>query len=91
MKKYSVHFNSKSTTMIKLSSSYISILNKGLCRAKHVDMVKSYLLTLPLCTGVSRMDWVSCAGDINLPHTPFPPARSPPQQKFSTHEKNQVQ
>ena len=30
---------------------------------------KSYLLTLPLCTGVSRMDWVSRGGDINLPPT----------------------
>ena len=38
----------------------------------------AYLLTLPLFAGVSRMDWVSCAGDINLPHTPFPPARPPP-------------
>jgi hypothetical protein len=28
------------------------------------------------------MDWVSCAGEINLPHTPFPPARSPPNKKF---------
>ena len=28
---------------------------------------KSYLLTLPLCAGVSRMDWVSRGGDINLP------------------------
>ena len=40
----------------------------------------SYLLTLPLFAGVSRMDWVSCAGDINLPHTPFPPARYPPNK-----------
>ena len=31
---------------------------------------------------ISRMDWVSCAGDINLPHTPFPPARSPPNNKI---------
>jgi hypothetical protein len=28
----------------------------------------TYLVTLPLCTGVSRMVWVSRAGDINLPH-----------------------
>ena len=33
---------------------------------------------------MSRMDWVSCAGDINLPHTPFPPGRSPPTKKSST-------
>ena len=32
---------------------------------------------LPRKSLISRMDWVSCAGDINLPHTPFPP----PQQK----------
>ena len=32
----------------------------------------------------SRMDWVSCRGDINLPHTPFPPARYPPNKKSST-------
>jgi hypothetical protein len=31
---------------------------------------------------ISRMDWVSCAGDINLPHTPFPPTRSPPNKKL---------
>ena len=28
------------------------------------------------------MDWVSCAGDINLPHTPFPPARYPPNKNI---------
>jgi hypothetical protein len=37
--------------------------------------------SLPHKSLISRMDWVSCAGDINLPHTPFPPAWSPPQQK----------
>jgi len=37
--------------------------------------------SLPRKSLISRMDWVSCAGDINLPHTPFPPARYPPQQK----------
>jgi hypothetical protein len=31
---------------------------------------------------ISRMDWVSCAGDINLPHTPFPPAQYPPNKKI---------
>ena len=31
---------------------------------------------------IYRMDWVSCAGDINLPHTPFPPARPPPNKKI---------
>ena len=34
-----------------------------------------YLLTLTLFEGLS------CAGDINLVHTPFPPARSPPPNK----------
>ena len=29
--------------------------------------------SLPRKSLNSRMDWVSCAGDINLPHTPFPP------------------
>ena len=41
--------------------------------------------SLPRKSLISRMDWVSCTGDINLPHTPFPPTRSSPQQK------NQVQ
>ena len=27
------------------------------------------------------MAWVSRAGDINLPHTPFPPAQSHPNEK----------
>jgi hypothetical protein len=31
---------------------------------------------------ISRMDWFSCAGDINLPHTPFPPARFPLNKKI---------
>ena len=29
--------------------------------------------SLPRKSLISRMDWVSCTGDINLPHTPFPP------------------
>jgi hypothetical protein len=37
---------------------------------------------LPRKSLISRMEWVSCAGDINLPHTPFPPARSPPNKKI---------
>ena len=37
--------------------------------------------SLPRKSLISRMDWVSCAGDINLPHTPFPPARYPPNKK----------
>ena len=37
---------------------------------------------LPRKSLISRMDWVSCAGDINLPHTPFPPARYPPNKKI---------
>jgi hypothetical protein len=39
---------------------------------------------LPRKSLISRMDWVSCAGDINLPHTPFPPARYPPTKKSRT-------
>ena len=38
-----------------------------------VRLFLAYLLTLPRKSLISRMDWVSCAGDINLPHTPFPP------------------
>ena len=38
--------------------------------------------SLPRKSLISRMDWVSCAGDINLPHTPFPPARYPPNKKI---------
>ena len=40
--------------------------------------------SLPRKSLISRMDWVSCAGDINLPHTPFTPARYPPNKKSST-------
>jgi hypothetical protein len=43
--------------------------------------------SLPRKSLISRMDWVSCAGDINLPHTPFPPARYPPTKKSSTINK----
>ena len=32
------------------------------------------------------MDWVSRVGDINLPHTPFPPAQSPPNKKFVSYK-----
>ena len=38
--------------------------------------------SLPRKSLISRMDWVSHAGDINLPHTPFPPVRSPPNKKI---------
>jgi hypothetical protein len=38
--------------------------------------------SLPRKSLISRMDWVSCAGDINLPHTPFPPAQFPPNKKI---------
>jgi hypothetical protein len=38
--------------------------------------------SLPRKSLISRMDWVSCAGDINLPHTPFPPAWYPPNKKI---------
>ena len=38
--------------------------------------------SLPRKSLISRLDWVSCAGDINLPHTPFPPARPPPNIKI---------
>ena len=41
--------------------------------------------SLPRKSLISRMDWVSCAGDINLPHTPFSSRTTSPQQK------NQVQ
>jgi hypothetical protein len=40
--------------------------------------------SLPRKSLISRMDWVSCMGDINLPDTPFPPARSPPTKKLFT-------
>jgi hypothetical protein len=40
--------------------------------------------SLPHKSLISRIDWVSCAGDINLLHTPFPPARPPPTKKSST-------
>jgi hypothetical protein len=36
----------------------------------------------PLRGSLPRKSLVSCAGDINLPHTPFPPARSPPNKRF---------
>ena len=38
--------------------------------------------SLPRKSLISHVDWVSCAGDINLPHTPFPPARSPLNKKI---------
>jgi hypothetical protein len=38
--------------------------------------------SLPHKSLISRMDWVSCAGDLNLPHTPFPPARFPPNKNI---------
>ena len=38
--------------------------------------------SLPRKSLISRMDWVSCAGEINLPHTPFPPTRYPPNKKI---------
>jgi hypothetical protein len=38
--------------------------------------------SLPRKSLISPIDWVSCTGDINLPHTPFPPARSPPNKKI---------
>ena len=38
--------------------------------------------SLPHKSLISRMDWVSCAGDINLPHTLFPLALSPPNKKI---------
>jgi hypothetical protein len=38
--------------------------------------------SLPRKSLISRLDWVSCAGDINLPHTPFPPPRSPPNKNI---------
>ena len=38
--------------------------------------------SLPRKSLISRMDWVACTGDNNLLHTPFPPARSPPNKKI---------
>ena len=38
--------------------------------------------SLPRKSLISRLDWVSCAGDINLPHTPFPP----PNKKIKYNE-----
>ena len=38
--------------------------------------------SLPCKSLISRMNWVSHAGDIYLQHTPFPPARSPPNKNF---------
>ena len=56
-----------------------------------IFQIYPYLLTLPLFCGnlpckslISRMDWVSCAGDINLPHTLFLPHDIPPTKKSST-------
>jgi len=40
--------------------------------------------TLPRKSLISRMEWVSRVGDINLPQTPLPPARSPPTKKLFT-------
>ena len=42
--------------------------------------------SLPRKSLISRMDWVSCMGDINLPHTPFPPAESPPNKKIKYNQ-----
>jgi hypothetical protein len=42
--------------------------------------------SLPRKSLISRMDWVSCAGDINLPHTPFPPVRYPPNKKIKNNK-----
>jgi hypothetical protein len=36
----------------------------------------------PFCGSLPRKSLISCAGDINLPHTPFPPAWSPPNKKI---------
>jgi hypothetical protein len=38
--------------------------------------------SLPRKSLISRMDWVSCAEDINLPHKSFPPARPLPNKKI---------
>jgi hypothetical protein len=54
-------------------------------RKKLISLESAYLLTLPLCTGVSCVRALSPAwtgSDINLPHTPFPPAWSPLNKKF---------
>ena len=36
----------------------------------------------PLCGSLSCKSLISCVGDVNLPHTPFPPARSTPNKHF---------
>jgi hypothetical protein len=40
--------------------------------------------SLPRKGLISRMDWVSCTGDINLPHTPFLPHDLPPTKNLFT-------
>jgi hypothetical protein len=67
--------------IIKLMNTYgMNALNEKIVMFCNTYMYNPPPLhgSLPRKSLISRMDWVSCAGDINLPHTPFPPARSPP-------------
>jgi hypothetical protein len=87
--KDSLSYSYKSIYSINVSSFYFQCKNFDNVFFTEAEYSGSYLLTLPLFTGVSprkslisRMDWVSCAGDINLPHTPFPPARYPTNKKI---------
>ena len=68
---------------------YSTVYETYIRYSKLIFPFKSYLLTLHLAREslphknlISRMDWVSSAGDINLPHIPFLPARSPPNKKL---------
>ena len=67
-----------------LKSEYKNIQHK-LWRAFKTDIPVNpppFRGSLPRKNLISRMDWVSCAGDINLSHTSFPPARYPPNKKI---------
>ena len=76
------HFEVK-VTPIKHIFRFVTI--KKIMQSKD-ETRYSYLLTLPRKSLISRMDWVSCAGDINLPHTPFPPARYPPNKEIKDYK-----
>ena len=75
--------------MVCVVKTVLSICNKKWCFL-FILQSHPYLLTLPLFARVSRVRalspaWTgSRAREINLPHTPFPPARYPPTKKSST-------
>jgi hypothetical protein len=66
------HFFHLSAVLINIKHLGLSILN-AFTFFKNVLQIQHITSVL-----------VSCAGDINLPHTPFPPARYPPNKKSST-------